>query len=718
MQRMPYSFQAKTIVGFAAASSDPNSKNKKEEGFCPTSNEPISVLDTRRSPSPSTSTSTAAGGSADNTVSLAAGLNWPNSAPPDTDSGAGRKDEWAAELPPIPSAVDRFGQGLDDWESLLSESAVASPGQDQSLLRWISGDIDDGSFSLKQLLTNEIDGNSGGPVTEPSAAGGSTTGNAMTNLCSPLDIPGHGNNNNNTKICLVQPQAPISSGFNNNNENTKNPSFSNLPFPQQQNQFANSEQKPHILNQQQMVITPNQIQPTPNLNMISSLIFGTTAEQQQIEPQPKRHNPGISNSSSQIPKFQFMQQPLLPQLGLNYLPPNHPFMLPKIEAAVGGGTTAFHHNHHQHQVTYDHLYKAAELILMGNFAHAQAILARLNHHLSPMEKPFQRAGFYFKEALQMPLLSPNSTASMPTRTPTPFEAMLKMGAYRVLSEVSPLVQFMNFTSNQALIETLVGAKFIHIIDFDIGFGAQWASFMQELLPKGSGGAAIAPSLKITAFASPTTHHPFELGLMHEHLTKFAHEFGIPFELEVVNFDSFDPNPSSVPHFRSFDDEAIAVNFPVWSSSSRPSALPALLRFIKQLQPKIVVSMDQPCERTDLTFPEHLVHSLQYYEALLESIDAANVTSDTSNKIERFLFNPRIETTVLGRLHCPDKMPQWKALFATAGFTPVPFSGLAEAQADCLVKRTQVRGFHVEKRQAMLGLSWQRKELVTASAWKC
>nr|GEZ39018.1 putative ribonuclease H-like domain-containing protein [Tanacetum cinerariifolium] len=43
---------------------------------------------------------------------------------------------------------------------------------------------------------------------------------------------------------------------------------------------------------------------------------------------------------------------------------------------------------------------------------------------------------------------------------------------------------------------------------------------------------------------------------------------------------------------------------------------------------------------------------------------------------------------------------------------------SEAQAECVVKRTRVRGFHVEKRHTSLVLCWQNRELVTASAWKC
>ncbi|PWA50691.1 Transcription factor GRAS [Artemisia annua] len=371
------------------------------------------------------------------------------------------------------------------------------------------------------------------------------------------------------------------------------------------------------------------------------------------------------------------------------------------------------HNHHQKQLICDQLYAASELMLSGNYSHAQGILARLNHHLPspispPHKNPIQRSGFYFKEALQMQM-----AFGMSNSIPTPSNGMLKMCAYKLLSEVSPIIQFMNFTSNQTLLETVGDSDYIHIIDFDIGFGAQWASFIQELPRKKNNNLNGGCSLKITAFASPSTHHPVELGLMHENLSQVAHEIGISFELEVVNFDSFDPNSFSVS-----GNEAVAVNFPVWSTLTHLSAIPSLLHFIKQLSPRVVVSLDRGCERTDLSFAQYLLNGLQYYEVLLDSIDAAKVPLHTTNKIEKFLLQPQIESMVMGKLQCPEPMPHWKTLFTAGGYSPVVLSSFSEAQADCVVKRTQVRGFHVEKRHTSLVLCWQNRELMTASAWKC
>ncbi|KAF7825332.1 Scarecrow-like protein 6 [Senna tora] len=105
------------------------------------------------------------------------------------------------------------------------------------------------------------------------------------------------------------------------------------------------------------------------------------------------------------------------------------------------------------------------MIESGSPELAHGILARLNHQLSPIGKPFQRAAFYMKEALLQLLTNPTSSFS-------PTSLLLKIGAYKSFSEISPLLQFANFTSNQALLEAVDGFTQIHIIDFDIGFASR------------------------------------------------------------------------------------------------------------------------------------------------------------------------------------------------------------------------------------------------------
>ena len=155
--------------------------------------------------------------------------------------------------------------------------------------------------------------------------------------------------------------------------------------------------------------------------------------------------------------------------------------------------------------------------------------SRFNHQLSPIGKPFQRAAFHTKEVLNLLLLS-NNTHNLLAFSPINF--IFKIGAYKSFSDISPVLHFANFTCNQALLEAVERFDRIHIIDFDIGFGVQWASFMQELALRNGG----TPSLKVTAVVSPSTCDEIELIFTRDHLKQYAKETNVSFELDALSIE--------------------------------------------------------------------------------------------------------------------------------------------------------------------------------------
>ncbi|KAK6918573.1 Transcription factor GRAS [Dillenia turbinata] len=824
---LPFEFEKGVVLGLegvlisSCSSSGKYSSTKKSASVV--SSEPASVLDTRRSPSPPTSTSTLSsslggggggggsgggGGCSSETVGVAAvsgnpSTKWPPSSSTSqqenisssaavvesSHGGSGmKKDDWGFELQPIPNSIDivggggsgggggggdvavagigKCGMGMEDWESVLSEPAAASPGQEQSILKLIMVDAEDPSIGLSRLLQSGgvgMDFDFNGGFVDPQGGFGFEGGNLMGNFntsSSSVSIPCSGfptssnNNNNSTTINInngrigslsnptsipnfkatTNPATPIF-GSPPTTNNVLPISLSPGMFHQQQHhpqflpqphQFESPEEKPQIVNpQNQLLLNQQQAHHLQNPSFMLPLSFPQQEHQLLLPPQPKRHNPGIVDPASQILKTPFLdsgQEAFLrrpPQSGFPHqlqwfahYGQQRPTM--GMKPKMGSEEMAQQQQQQQqNQAIYDQLYKAAELVETGNSVHAQSILARLNHQLSQIGKPFHRAAYFFKEALQL-LLNSNGSNITPSATSShPINLIFKIGAYKSFSEISPVLQFANFTCNQALLEALDGFDRIHIIDFDIGFGGQWASLMQELSMR-SGGA---PSLKITAFASPSAHDQIELCLTRENLNYFASEINIPFELEIVSIDSLNSASLSFP-LHVLDSEAIAVNLPVGASSNYLIPLPMVLRFVKQLSPKIVVSVDRGCDRTDLPFAQHFVNALQSNSYLLESLDAVNVNLDALQKIEKYLLQPTIQKLVLGRYNSPEKTPSWRTLFLSTGFSPLTFSNFTESQAECVVKKIPVRGFHIEKKQSSLVLCWQRKELISASAWRC
>ncbi|MQM18410.1 hypothetical protein Taro_051400 [Colocasia esculenta] len=788
--------------------------------------EPRSVLDHRRSPSPPTSTSTlcssqggGGGGSTDSAGVAAVSDNPLHKWPPSQDTpssasaeaavgggggnGEGRREDWTAELQPIPAGLeigllgsDKCGLGMEDWESvMLAEpggGGGTSPGHDQSFLKWIMGEVEDPTSAggLRQQCHHQVlpqvamefeggGGALGGPpgLVDPvfgfEHLGGMGVGlsgslvapppSSSSSSSSPVASLGgfsvlnsnNGSTNIDSRILPISPgsghlQALKGPIFGNNSN--PNPFFSppagntlQLPLsmpPGMLFQEPSVEEKPHLFGPN-LFLSPQQAHPPPP-NPAFFLPYAQPDQQQHhplLPPRPKRLQYSMADPSCQVPPgvpfsdpvkdpfLRRLQQQQHPQgaESLHPLPyhnlPQVP-MKPKVASDEAAAATAAHQQQQQQQqVLVDQLLKAAEMVEARNFVNARGILARLNHQLSPIGKPLVRSAYYCKEALQC-IITHSSNSVLPSTFPpllrnpssaalsTPLDVVLKLSAYKAFSEVSPIVQFANFTCTQALLEELNGCGHIHIIDFDIGVGGQWSSFMQELAQRRCSATAATPVLKITAFASLYSNHPLELGLTRENLSQFASDLNIPFEINILSIDNFEP-ANLLNVVRS--DEAIAVNLPV--GLAYPS-IAALLRLVKQLAPKIVVSVDHGCDRSEATFSRYFLHSLQSAAFLLDSIDAAGTSLDVTNKIERYLLQPRIENAFLVRHRAADKALPWRTLFNSSGFVSVPFSNFTETQAECLLKRFQVRGFHVEKRQQSLLLCWQQGELASVSAWRC
>ncbi|XP_061342548.1 scarecrow-like protein 27 [Gastrolobium bilobum] len=694
------------------------------ENCCYVGIEPTSALDVRRKPSPPTSSSTLSSshgsggscGSIDNTTGVAAKFS-------------GEKDNNPPQAG-LEVGQGRCGMGMEEWESVLSES----PGQDHSILKLIMGDIEDPSVGLSKLLqsgsgSQDVEFNGVGvgfsfvdqsSVLDPISS---------INFVSSIDPSGPGNcsdfpfnvNSNIARVGSGVNTNPVFPSSVSNLSPTSLPQGVFQPQKQQQQPIESLDEKLQVLNPQ-FVLNQNQAPFMQNPGLVLPLTYAQLQEHHHLLPQPpaKRLNCGPAAPNYQVPKTPFLDSGqelfLRRQQQQLQLFPHHLQQRPSIVVAPkqkmvnpGGGSGSQDLATHQlQQAIIDQLFKAAEMMDGSNPEHAHGILARLNQQLSPIGKPFQRAAFYFKEAMQMFLHSNGNNSSLAF---SPTGLLLKIGAYKSFSEISPVLQFANFTCSQALLEAVEGFDRIHIVDFDIGFGGQWSSFMQELALRNGG----APALKITAFVSPSHHDEIELSFTHENLKQYADEINMTFELAILSLESL--NSASWPQ-PLHGCEAVVVNLPIGSFSNYPAYLPLVLRFVKQLMPQIVVTLDRSCDRTDAPFPQHLIFALHSYSGLLESLDAVNVHPDVLQMIEKYYLQPAMEKLVLGRQHFQERTLPWKNLLLSSGFSPVTFSNFTESQAECLVQRTPGMGFHVEKRQFSLVLCWQRKDLISVSTWRC
>ncbi|XP_057972472.1 scarecrow-like protein 15 [Malania oleifera] len=366
------------------------------------------------------------------------------------------------------------------------------------------------------------------------------------------------------------------------------------------------------------------------------------------------------------------------------------------------------------------LIRAAECVESNDLNLAQGILARLNQRLqTPAGKPLQRAAFYFKEALHSLVAGSNR----PNRCSTSSEIVQTIRAYKAFSGMSPIPMFSHFTANQALLEAVDGLPFIHVIDFDIGLGGKWASFMREIADRTDVRKVISPVLRISAVVPE--EFAVESRLIGDSLTQFAHELRLGFQIEFVLIRAFEFLSFKAIKFMDREKTAVHISPATLTRLAATNGVAAFLTNLRLLSPRVVVFVDGEgwADAGTSSFSRDFVNGLEFYTAMLESLDATGSGGgggggggvDWVRKIETFLLKPKIFAALeaAGRRATP-----WKEVFAGAGLRVVQLSQFADFQAECLLGKAQVKGFHVSKRHGEMVLCWHDKPMVATSAWKC
>ncbi|XWS29318.1 hypothetical protein CRYUN_Cryun24cG0018800 [Craigia yunnanensis] len=350
----------------------------------------------------------------------------------------------------------------------------------------------------------------------------------------------------------------------------------------------------------------------------------------------------------------------------------------------------------------EELLRAADCFDTHELQLAQVILERLNQRLrSPSGKPLERAAFYFKEALQA--LLTGSTSS--TRLYSWSEIVQIIKAYKTFSGINPIPMFNHFTTNQALLDALDGsAPLIHIIDFDIGLGGQYASLMREMAERKDHSCKF---IRITAVVPE--EYAIETRLIKDNLYQFAQDLNLRFQIEFVLFGTFEM--LSFKAFKFIDGEKTAVLLSPSIFRCLSLNVTAFFSNLRRVNPSVVVFVDSEVwmESGTTLFRKNFVNGLEFYAMMFESLDAAVAGGEWVMKIEMLLLRPRI----LGAVEAAARRtsPPWREVFYGAGMRAVHLSQFADFQAECLLGKLQVRGFHVAKRQAELVLCWNESALV-------
>ncbi|CAL9128640.1 unnamed protein product [Musa textilis] len=351
---------------------------------------------------------------------------------------------------------------------------------------------------------------------------------------------------------------------------------------------------------------------------------------------------------------------------------------------------------------------------------------------SELGDPTERVAFYFAEALNRRLLgdqkkhSHPSTAAVPLCSTSAFDSSPEDFAlcYQVLNDACPYSKFAHLTANQAILEATESAARIHIVDFGIIQGIQWAALLQALATRPRGkpsrvrvSGIPAPMLGAAPAASLTATG--------NRLRDFAAILDLDFEFDPILTPIAE---LTVSCFRIDSDEVVVVNFMLQLYhllADPPESVERVLGIAKSLVPRVVTLGEYEASVNRGRFVDRFRAALAYYAAVFDSLDPA-MRRDSAERaqVERLLLGHRILGAV-GPGDGPNPRErmgakeEWRAVMERCGFEPMPVKQLRgePSEASPVELRLQLQVRRLGFRTGFVTLAWADRSLLTVSSWR-
>ncbi|KAK1287311.1 Nodulation-signaling pathway 2 protein [Acorus calamus] len=347
---------------------------------------------------------------------------------------------------------------------------------------------------------------------------------------------------------------------------------------------------------------------------------------------------------------------------------------------------------------------------------AKVILVRLKE-LASARGPtnMERLASHFADALHSLLDSSSHKHNNPDKDLLLHHPSDVAAAFQLLQDMSPCVKFGHFTANQAILEAVARERRVHIVDYDIMEGVQWASLMQALVSS----ASPPPHLRITAVtrAGSAAARRSSIGTVQEtgrRLAAFAASIGLPFSFAQCRLDADEGfRPSSV---RVSKGEAIIVNCMLHlPHRARGDSVGSFMAGARSLGPRLATLVEEE-EVSGGAFVGRFMESLRHFSALYDSLEAGfPMQGHARALVERVFLGPRIAGAV-ARMYRGGGGGGWGEWMAKEGFGRVEFSFFNYCQAKLLLGLFN-DGYRVEEAAPnKLVLLWKSQRLLSASVW--
>lgn len=370
------------------------------------------------------------------------------------------------------------------------------------------------------------------------------------------------------------------------------------------------------------------------------------------------------------------------------------------------------------------LIACTEAVACRDKSYASALLSELRADALVFGSSFQRVASCFVQGLadRLAQVQPLGTIGFaaPVMNIMDNASDKKEEAFRLVYEICPHIQFGHFVGNLSILEAFEGESFVHVVDLGMTLGLphghQWRWLIQSLANR-----AGQPLRRLRITAVGLCVERFQA--IGNELEAYANDMGINLEFSVVKSNLENLKPEDI---KVFDNEVLVVNSILQLhcvvKESR-GALNSVLQIIHELNPKVLVLVEQDSSHNGPFFLGRFMEALHYYSAIFDSLDAMLPKYDTRRaKMEQFYFVEEIKNIVScegpARMERHEKLDQWRRRMSRAGFQAAPIKMVAQAKQWLQENYKVCEGYTIVEEKGCLVLGWKSKPIVAASCWKC
>ncbi|XP_078447942.1 protein DWARF AND LOW-TILLERING-like [Wolffia australiana] len=367
----------------------------------------------------------------------------------------------------------------------------------------------------------------------------------------------------------------------------------------------------------------------------------------------------------------------------------------------------------------DLLAAGAEAVGRRNYEAAVFFLGRLGRLSSPRGSAVQRAAACFAEALALRAskLWPGAFSNSPRLQTDDAPAL------RALNSATPALKFIHYSLNERLLRALNGKQRIHIIDFDVKQGLQWAGLLQSLASRPWPLAR----LRITGVGNSKK----ELRETGARLASLAAAMDLSFEFHAVVER---PEDLRLWMLHVKEEEAVAVNcvLQLHRLLCEERGLAGFLRLVKSVKPEIVLVAEQEARCNSPRWEARFAASLLRYSAVFDMVEASLPRESLARAELEGMFFREVRNVVSEegeeRVERYELFDEWRRKLEESGYRCAGV-GEEELRVSRMLLRMfggqsgfglEVQGKEKEDEEengAGLTLTWRDQPLYTVSAWE-